>query len=125
MNTLKNTVQLMGNLGRNPEVKQLENGTVLTTLRLATNEVYKNSKGEKVIETQWHRLVAWGKTAKYMGELLQKGNEVAIQGKLAYRSYEDKEGVKQYITEVVVQEFVKLTKGTQKEKVVEVATAEA
>ncbi|MFK8104517.1 MAG: single-stranded DNA-binding protein, partial [Saprospiraceae bacterium] len=65
------------------------------------------------------------KTAKYMGELLRKGNEVAIQGKLAYRSYEDKDGVKQYITEVVVQEFVKLTKRAQQENVEEVATVQA
>ena len=125
MNTLKNTVQLVGNLGKNPELKKLENGSVLTRINLATHEVYKNNKGEKVVETQWHRLVAWGKTAQYMDQLLKKGNEVAIQGKLAHRNYEDKNGVKRTITEVVVQEFVKLSKSERVVSENETMTIEA
>ena len=110
MNTLKNTVQLIGNLGKDPELKKLDNGNALAILNLATSDIYKNNKGEKVVQTQWHRLVAWGKTAEHMDKLLKKGHEVAIQGKLTHRSYEDKEGVRRIMTEVVVNEFFKLTR---------------
>ena len=75
---------------------------------MATNETYKNQKGEKVEETQWHNIVAWGKTAELMEQLLAKGKEVMVEGKLTSRSYEDKEGNKRYITEVVAQEFLLL-----------------
>ncbi len=106
MNAIKNKVQLIGNLGNAPEVKTLDNGKKLAKMSIATNETYKNSKGEKVTETQWHNLIAWGKTADIAGQYLNKGSEVAIEGKLVTRSYTDKEGNKRYATEVVVNELL-------------------
>ena len=110
MNSIKNSVQLIGHLGKDPEVKVLENGKILANINIATNDTYKNSRGEKVIETQWHRAVGWGKTAELMQRLLKKGNEVAIQGKLTHKSYEDKEGITRYYSQIVISEFVKLGK---------------
>jgi single-strand DNA-binding protein len=106
MNAIKNKVQLIGNLGNAPEVKTLDNGKKLAKMSIATNETYKNAKGEKVTETQWHNLVAWGKTADIAGQYLNKGSEVAIEGKLVTRSYTDKEGNKRYATEVIVNELL-------------------
>ena len=94
MKNLRNKVQLIGNLGKDPEVKQLESGKILAKLSLATSENYKNADGEKVTDTQWHNLVAWGKTAQIAEKYLKKGNKIAIEGKLINRSYEDKEGIK-------------------------------
>lgn len=110
MNNLRNSVRLIGNLGTAPEVKNLEKGNKVAKLSLATNETYTNQKGEKVTDTQWHNLVAWGKTAEIAEKYLIKGSEVAIEGKLTSRSYTDKEGVKKYFTEVVVNEFLILDK---------------
>src|SRR5687768_3890111 len=106
MNNLRNKVQLIGHLGLDPEVKNLESGKKLARISLATNESYKSAKGDKVTETQWHNLIAWGKTAEYAEKYLKKGNEVAVEGKLINRSYNDKEGVKKYISEVVVNEMM-------------------
>ena len=108
MNTIRNKVQLIGNLGNDPDVKQLESGKTLAKLSLATNDRYTNQKGEKIEDTQWHNLVAWGKTAEVAEKYLKKGSEVAIEGKLTSRSYEDKEGQKKYITEVIVNEILML-----------------
>ena len=94
MYALKNKVQLIGNLGGKPEVKELESGKKLATFSLATSESYRNSKGEKVTETLWHRLVAWGKIADVAEKYLDKGKEIAIEGKLVSRSYNDKSGNK-------------------------------
>ena len=110
MNTLRNSVQLIGNLGKDIEIKSFDNGSKLAKFSLATNEYYKNNKGEKVKETQWHNVVAWGKTAELMEKLLSKGSEIAVRGKLTHRSFDDKEGVTRYISEIVAQEFVKITK---------------
>lgn len=110
MNALKNRVQLIGHLGMDPEVKAIENGNKLARLRLATNETYQNAKGEKVTETQWHNVVAWGKTAEIAEKLLTKGAELAIEGKLVSRSYTDKDGQKRYVTEVVANELLLLSK---------------
>jgi len=110
MNNLRNKVQLIGKLGINPEVRALKDGKKLARLSIATKDVYKNMKGEKVVETQWHNLIAWGKVAENMEVFLKKGNEVAVQGKLQHRSYENKEGIKKYITEIVVMEFMLLSK---------------
>jgi single-strand DNA-binding protein len=110
MNNLRNSVRLIGNLGAAPEVKNLEKGNKVAKLSLATNETYTNQKGEKVTETQWHNLVVWGKTAEIAEKYLTKGSEVAIEGKLTSRSYTDKEGVKKYITEIVVNDFLMLDK---------------
>lgn len=106
MNALKNKVQLIGHLGADPEVKSLEGGNKLAKMRVATNETYKNAGGEKVTETQWHNVIAWGKTAEIVEKILSKGSEVVIDGKLIHRNYEDKDGVKRYITEVEVNELL-------------------
>ncbi|MES2645656.1 MAG: single-stranded DNA-binding protein [Bacteroidota bacterium] len=110
MNAIKNKVQLIGNLGANPEVKILEGGKKMARLNMATSETYTNAKGEKVTETNWHNVVAWGKTAEIAEKLLFKGTEVAIEGKLVTRNYTDKEGIKKYITEVVANELLVLSK---------------
>lgn len=108
MNTLRNKVQLIGNIGMDPEIKTLDGGKKLAKMSIATNETYKNAKGEQVKETQWHNLIAWGKTADIIEKYLKKGREVAIEGKLITRNYTDKEGVKKYITEIQVNEFLML-----------------
>lgn len=108
MNTLKNKVQLIGNLGQNPEVKELNDGKKVAKFSLATNETYRNKAGEKVTDTQWHNLVAWGKTAEIIEKYLKKGSEVAVEGKLLNRNYTDKEGVKRYVTEIQVSELLML-----------------
>ncbi|MEO6852106.1 MAG: single-stranded DNA-binding protein [Mucilaginibacter sp.] len=108
MNTLKNSVRLVGNLGMDPEVKSFDNNRKLAKISIATNESYKNDKGEKITDTQWHNLILWGNQAKLAEDLLKKGDEIAIEGKLASRSYVDKDGNKKYITEVVVNEFLKV-----------------
>ena len=110
MNTLRNKVQLIGNLGNDPEIINLESGKTLAKFAIATNESYKNAQGEKVTDTQWHNIVAWGKTAEIIEKYVGKGKEVAIEGKLTTRSWEDKEGMKRYITEVVCSELLMLGK---------------
>ena len=111
MNALKNKVQLIGNLGNNPEITNIEGGRKLAKFSIATNEIYKNSKGEKVTDTQWHQVVAWNKTAELIEKLLIKGSEVVVTGKLSNRSYEDKEGNKRYTTEVICNEFLLMNGG--------------
>jgi single-strand DNA-binding protein len=106
MYALKNRVQLIGNLGGKPEMKETEGGKKLAVFNLATNDSYRNAKGEKISETQWHRVVAWGKVAGIAEKYLDKGKEVAIEGKLINRSYTDKEGNKKYVTEVQVSELL-------------------
>lgn len=108
MYALKNKVQLIGNLGHTPEIKTLESGKKMARFSMATSEIYRNAKGEKVTETQWHNLVAWGKLAEIAEKFLVKGKEVAIEGKLVSRSYNDKEGQKKYITEIQVNELLLL-----------------
>ncbi|MBR9853156.1 MAG: single-stranded DNA-binding protein [Algicola sp.] len=110
MNSLRNKVQLIGNLGNDPEIIILENGTKLAKFSIATNETYKNTKGEKVTDTQWHNCVAWGKLAEIFEDFLSKGKEVAIEGKLVNRSYETSEGEKRYITEIKCNELLMLGK---------------
>jgi single-strand DNA-binding protein len=108
MNALRNKVQLIGNLGMDPEVKSLDGGKKLAKVSIATSETYKNSKGEQIKETQWHNLIAWGKTAEIIEKYLKKGSEVAVEGKLINRNYIDKEGVKRFITEIEVSEVLML-----------------
>jgi single-strand DNA-binding protein len=108
MNTLRNKVQLIGNLGNNPEVITLESGKKLAKFSIATNDSYRNASGEKITDTQWHNVIAWNKTAEIVEKYLTKGNEIAVEGKLTSRSYENKEGVKKYITEIVVNELLML-----------------
>ena len=116
MNNLRNKVQLIGKLGANPEMRVFDNGQKLARISLATKDIFKNAKGEKVVETQWHKLVAWGKTAENIEVFLKKGNEVAFMGRLQHRTYEDKNGVKRRITEVSVNEFMLLSGATKQEK---------
>ena len=108
MSTLRNKVQLIGNLGNNPEIITLESGKKVAKFSIATNENYKNAQGEKVTDTQWHNIVAWNKTAEIIEKYLEKGNEVAVEGKLTSRTYETKEGEKRYITEIVCNEILML-----------------
>lgn len=108
MNALRNKVQLIGNVGNAPEVRNTESGKKLVRFSIATNESYRNAKGEKVTETQWHNIVAWGKVADIAEQYLGKGSEVALEGKLMTRSYTDKEGVKKYFTEIQVHELLLL-----------------
>ena len=108
MYALKNKVQLIGNLGNAPEVRNTESGKKLVRFSVATNESYRNAKGEKITETQWHNLIAWGKVADIAEKYLAKGTEVAIEGKLVSRNYTDKEGNKKYVTEIQVHELLLL-----------------
>ena len=110
MNALKNKVQLIGNLGQDPEIVNMDNGSKLAKFSIATSESYKNVQGEKVEDVQWHNVVAWGKTAEIVENYLAKGKQVAVEGKLTHRSYETKEGEKRYITEVRCNELLMLGK---------------
>jgi single-strand DNA-binding protein len=114
MYAIKNKVQLIGNLGNKPEIKTLDGGKKLARFSVATDEVYRNANGEKVKETQWHNLVAWGKVAEIAEKYLSKGSEVAIEGKLMNRSYNDKDGNKKYITEIQVNEMLMLGEKSSK-----------
>jgi single-strand DNA-binding protein len=108
MSKMRNKVQLIGRLGAKAEIKRLESGKVVANFNLATNEVYYNAKEEKVEETTWHHVVAWGKTAEIIERFTDKGSEIAVEGKLVNRNYEDKEGVKRYLTEVQANEVLLL-----------------
>jgi single-strand DNA-binding protein len=108
MYAIKNKVQLIGRLGANPIIKTTTGGKKWATMNLATSEVYRNAKGEKVTETHWHRVVAWGKLAEIAEKYLQKGKEIAIEGKLVNKSYNDKAGVKKFLCEVQANELLML-----------------
>lgn len=108
MKNLKNQVRLIGNAGALPVLKTFENGQSNVRFSLATNDYYKDKKGETQTTTEWHNIVAWGKTAELISKLVTKGSELAIEGRLSSRSYEDKEGNTRYITEVIVNEFMLL-----------------
>lgn len=96
-----NKVILVGNLGQDPELRYTPNGAAVTTLSVATNEVWKDNDGNKQERTEWHRVVLWRRLAEIAGEYLKKGSKVYIEGRLQTRSWEDKEGVKKYITEII------------------------
>jgi single-strand DNA-binding protein len=108
MNSLRNKVQLIGNLGQDPEIRTFENGRSVARFSLATTDSYRDAEGKKVTETQWHNLIAWGNLAKIIQKYLIKGSEVAVEGKLTHRTFEDKEGKKRYFTEVVLTDMVML-----------------
>lgn len=110
MSNIRNSVQLIGNIGKELAITTFDSGSKKLTFPIATNEYFTNNKGEKVKQTEWHSIVAWGKTAELMAETLHKGQEVAIQGKLTNRSYTDKEGQTRYVTEVVANEFYRIGK---------------
>lgn len=108
MNTMRNKVQLIGNLGQNPELRTFEGGKALAKFSLATTDTYRDATGKKITETQWHNVVAWGNLAKTAEKYLVKGSEVAVEGKLMHKSYDDKDGKKHYYSEIVVNEMVLL-----------------
>lgn len=111
MNSLKNRVTLIGNLGQDPEVKTTESGKKVTNFTLATNDGYKNADGQKVVETTWHNIVAWNGLAETAGKFLKKGKEVAVEGRIVYRTYEDKKGITKNITEIVLSDLLLLRNG--------------
>lgn len=100
-----NQVTLLGRLGADPESKTINNGTTVTTLNVATSEVWNDKDGNKQERTEWHRVVFWGKPAETVAKHFQKGSEILIQGKLQTRSWEDQQGQKRYTTEVVANAF--------------------
>ncbi len=106
MYALKNKVQLIGNLGNTPEIKVIDNGKKMARFSVATNETYKNAKGERIKETQWHNVVAWGQVAEIAHKYLEKGKEIALEGKLVNRNYIDKTGTTKYTTEVHATELL-------------------
>ncbi len=108
MNTLRNRVQLIGNLGNDPEIINLEDGKKIAKFSIATNETYKNAQGDKVENTYWHNLIAWNKTAELVEKYLLKGKEIAVDGKLTNRSYQTDEGETKYVTEILVNEILML-----------------
>ncbi len=108
MNYIRNSVQLMGHLGKEVDLKTFDSGKSKASFSIATNDYYKNNKGEKITETQWHNIVAWGKLATNMQSTLKKGSQVVIRGKLTSRSYEDNTGTKKYISEIIASEFVSM-----------------
>ena len=107
---MRNKVQLIGHVGQEPEIKTFEGRKKVANLTIATNEVYYKENGDKVENTEWHRVSAWGKTADIIEKYVTKGKEIAIEGKLTHRSYDDKDGNKRYITEVMVNELVLMSK---------------
>lgn len=110
MNAMKNKVQLIGHVGQEPEIKIFGEGKKVANITLATNDFYTNDKGEKVEQTEWHRITAWGKIADIIEKYVPKGKEIAIEGKLTHRSYDDKDGNKRYVTEVVAHDILLLGK---------------
>lgn len=115
MSDIKNTIQLIGNLGSDPEIKETANGRKLGRVSLATHESFTKNDGEKVDRTHWHNLIAWGPQADYLEKYLKKGSYVGVRGKLSRRTYEAKDGTKRTHTEVVVKEFLTLTKKEKEE----------
>jgi single-strand DNA-binding protein len=116
MNSLKNRVTLIGNLGQDPETKTIESGKKVTHFTLATDDSYKNTEGQKIKETTWHNIVAWNGLADIAGKFLKKGKEVAVEGRIVYRNYEDKKGITKNITEIVLSDLVLLRNGEKSGK---------
>ena len=108
MSTLRNKVQLIGNIGNEPKITNLESGNKVARFSMATNEYYRNAQGEKIQSTQWHYVVAWDKKADIIEQYTHKGKEVAIEGKLISRSYTNEMGIKCYVTEIVATEILLL-----------------
>jgi single-strand DNA-binding protein len=107
MKSLRNSVTLIGNLGKDPEVKTYGDKKK-ASFTIATTDSYKNQKGEKVQDTQWHNIVIWGGLATVAEKYLKKGQEVAVEGKLVHRIYESTPGEKKFFTEINVNDMVML-----------------
>jgi single-strand DNA-binding protein len=114
MNTMKNRVTLIGNLGQDPEIRTIESGKKVAHFSLATEDGYKNGEGQKVRETTWHNIIAWNGLAEIAGKYLKKGQQVAVEGRITYRSYEDKKGVSKNVTEIILDDLVLLRSGKGK-----------
>jgi single-strand DNA-binding protein len=110
MNNLRNNVQLVGNIGKAPEIISFENGKKLAKFSLATKEFYTNSKGERTSETQWHNLVAWGRQAEIIEQYFKPGQKITVEGKLLNRTYETKTGEKRTRAEIHIQKLLMLMK---------------
>lgn len=102
---INNSIQILGRAGADPKVKKLESGKIVANLSIATDESYRNSEGEKVSNTLWHDVVAWGKSAELVEQLIKKGSQVVIQGKLTYRQYDHPDKGQLKITEILLNEF--------------------
>jgi single-strand DNA-binding protein len=111
MYAIKNKVQLIGNLGQEPDIRTTETGKKVARFSVATNDIYRNSRGERIRETLWHTVIAWGRLAEIAEKYLTKGREVALAGKLVHREYTDKNGIRRFITEIVMNELVMLGGG--------------
>lgn len=110
-----NKVILIGNLGKDPELKTFENGGSVCNFSIATSESYKNKAGEKVTDTQWHNITMWNPLSEIADKYLKKGSQVCIVGKVTSRSYEDKDGIKRYVTEIRANEMTMLGGGKKDE----------
>lgn len=97
-----NKVILVGNLGKDPELRYTPNGTAVASFPLATSSRWKNSSGEFQEKTEWHRIIAWGRQAEVCNEYLKKGSQVYVEGRIQYRSFDDKDGNKRFVTEIIV-----------------------
>jgi single-strand DNA-binding protein len=112
LNNIKNSVQIVGHVGKDVVLTSYKNGSKKATAIVATNEFYTNKTGEKVKQTDWHKVIAWGKTAEDLAACFKKGTEVAIHGKLSNRTYTDTSGNMKYVTEIIVNEFYKIARMT-------------
>ena len=111
-----NKAILLGNLGKDPEIRRLDDGRAVANFSIATSESYKNKAGEKVTNTEWHNVVLWSPLAEIAENYLKKGSQVYIEGKISNRSYEDKEGVKKYISEVVGRDITLLGRAPESQQ---------
>jgi single-strand DNA-binding protein len=105
-----NKVILVGNLGKDPEVRHLENGATVANFSLATTETFKDKAGNRKEQTEWHNIVLWRQPAEFAEKYMKKGMTIYLEGKIRSRSWDDKEGVKHYITEIVGDHVTILTK---------------
>jgi single-strand DNA-binding protein len=105
-----NKVTLIGNLGKDPDIQTLEGGICVAKFSLATTEIYRDDKGETNSQTEWHNIVAWRSLAELVGKYLKKGSTIYLEGKLKTRSYEDKSGIKKYVTEIIAESLIMLDK---------------
>ena len=116
MNTLRNNVKLIGRLGQDPEIKTLDKGNKVATFSLATSDSFTGKDGNKQEQTQWHNIVVWGNLAGICEKYLKKGKEIAIDGRLTYRSWEDKNGTKHTSSEIVASELLFVGNNSESKK---------
>lgn len=116
MNTLTNNVSLIGNLGKDPEIKKFGTDNQLVRFSIATNESYKNKDGDWVENTMWHNVIAWGKLAERCEKTLQKGSKIVMQGRLTQDSYETDKGEKRYVTQITMRDFLMMNRKSEVEE---------